>query len=68
MKALPTILLFLAMLGTVVSHSQDGSLDQNFGGGDGLVTTKFFTDQRSQGSAIAIQDDEKIVVSGYSPM
>ena len=66
MKALPTILSFLAVLGTMNSYSQDGSLDPDFGGGDGMVSTSFYANQRSQAFGVAVQNDNKIVVSGYT--
>ncbi|HXR80555.1 MAG TPA: hypothetical protein VN763_06540, partial [Saprospiraceae bacterium] len=66
MKALPTILSFLAVLGTMNSYSQDGSLDPDFGGGDGMVSTSFYANQRSQAFGVAVQNDNKIVVGGYT--
>jgi len=66
MKALPTILLFLAILETEVSYSQDGSLDTQFGGGDGSVSTLFYANQPSHAYGVAVQNDGKIVVSGYT--
>ena len=50
----------------ILFHAQPGTLDPSFGGGDGIVTTSFFEDQRAQGYGIAAQDDGKILVSGYT--
>ncbi|NIQ77219.1 MAG: DUF2341 domain-containing protein, partial [Anaerolineae bacterium] len=49
----------------VVRYDTDGSLDPSFGTG-GIVTTYFGIDDYSQGNAVAIQDDGKIVVAGLT--
>jgi len=46
----------------------DGTLDNTFGGGDGIFTHNSAAGGNSQdiGKAIALQNDSKIVVAGYS--
>jgi uncharacterized delta-60 repeat protein len=48
----------------VVRYNPDGSLDSTFGSG-GIVTT-FIGTNGSQGNAVALQPDGKIVLAGYS--
>lgn len=52
----------------VARYDDDGSLDQSFGGGDGIVTTNIggaaVTDDLAQ--AMAVQDDGRIVLAGTS--
>ncbi|MCB9917355.1 MAG: LEPR-XLL domain-containing protein [Planctomycetes bacterium] len=46
-------------------YNADGSLDTGFGGGDGIVTTAIGT-SNDYGRSVAVQDDGKILVAGYS--
>jgi uncharacterized delta-60 repeat protein len=48
----------------VLRYNDDGTLDTTFGTGDGVVTTTVGV--HGQANALAIQDDGKIVVGGYS--
>lgn len=66
MKALVLLTLCIIFYGTCKMQAQDGAPDPDFGDGDGLVHHSFFTDQPSIGYAIAVQEDQKIVVSGYT--
>lgn len=50
----------------IARWNPDGSLDSTFGGGDGLVFTNFGTGEDSV-SAVALQDDGKIVAVGDAP-
>ncbi|MBK5213949.1 MAG: T9SS type A sorting domain-containing protein [Flavobacteriaceae bacterium] len=58
-----TLLLFFIGIITAVTYAQDGTLDTSFGN-NGYAITDFFggTDR---GSAIAVQEDGKIVVFGF---
>jgi uncharacterized delta-60 repeat protein len=48
----------------VTRYNEDGSLDPSFGG-DGIVTTYIgFDDEGGVGSALALQEDGKLVVAG----
>ncbi len=47
----------------VVRYASDGSLDSTFGGGDGIVTTDFYSDN-DRANAIKLQSNGKIVVAG----
>lgn len=47
----------------LIRYNVDGSLDNTFGT-DGIVITPI--DNRSQGTALAIQNDEKIILGGFS--
>ena len=63
MKSL--ILLISILLITVINiFAQEGTPDSTFGGGDGLTYHYIFPDKPSQGYGIAMQQDQKIVVSG----
>jgi len=66
MKSLYIFLFFLAMQGTVNTYAQAGHYDPDFGGGDGWISTTLYENQPSQGDAIAVQSDGKILVSGYT--
>jgi uncharacterized delta-60 repeat protein len=48
----------------VARYNVDGRLDTTFGG-DGKVTTDFYSQSSDTASAVAIQADGKIVVAGY---
>lgn len=49
----------------VARYTTSGALDTSFGGGDGIVTTDFFSDD-DRASSIQLQQDGKIVVGGSS--
>ncbi|MCB5163948.1 DUF11 domain-containing protein [Streptomyces bambusae] len=49
----------------LVRHNPDGTLDTTFGGGDGIVTTDFDTNNE-EGRALALQPDGKIIAVGGS--
>ncbi len=49
----------------VLRYNSDGTLDTSFGGGDGIVTTPIGTGG-DHAFGITVQDDQKILVSGYS--
>ncbi len=66
MKSLYIFLFFLFLLGHRSLQAQAGSLDPEFGGGDGLVSTAIYSNQRCEGNVTAIQGDGKILVSGYT--
>lgn len=57
------ILLFVFSFGTLLSYSQDGTLDTSFGTG-GKVVSPINGDERA--NALVIQPDGKIVVAGYT--
>lgn len=63
MKALLLLCLGLILPGWKNVYAQAGALDVTFGGGDGLVSSTLYAGQRSEGIAIAVQADSKIVVS-----
>jgi uncharacterized delta-60 repeat protein len=48
----------------LVRYNADGSLDESFGGGDGIVTTTVGSE--GQGLSVKVQPDGKIVVAGFS--
>jgi uncharacterized delta-60 repeat protein len=50
----------------LVRYNSNGSLDESFGGGDGIVTTNFGTGATDIGRAVVIQGDGKITVAGRS--
>jgi uncharacterized delta-60 repeat protein len=49
----------------IVRYNPDGSLDETFGGGDGIVTTPILS-STDQAFAVALQADGKIVVGGQA--
>lgn len=49
-----------------VIYGQPGILDPQFGGGDGLVSTSFFSNQPTEGFSVAVHPDARIMVSGYT--
>ncbi len=57
-----TTILFLFLL-TIISNAQDGTLDHSFDM-DGKVTTSI--NLLDSGKGVAIQDDRKIIVAGYT--
>jgi len=61
-----TLLLLSSFLFTflVSMFAQDGAPDPAFGGGDGLAYQPIFQGKPSQGYGIAVQQDQKIVISG----
>ncbi|MEZ5845102.1 MAG: delta-60 repeat domain-containing protein, partial [Hyphomicrobiaceae bacterium] len=49
----------------LVRYNADGSLDDSFGGGDGIVTTPIGS-SHDQAYSVALQSDGRVVVAGYS--
>jgi len=49
----------------VVRYNSDGSLDISFGG-DGTITTPFSADGNDWGHGVAIQENQKILVAGFT--
>ncbi|MEK6699342.1 MAG: delta-60 repeat domain-containing protein, partial [Nitrospirota bacterium] len=47
-------------------YNTNGTLDTTFGGGDGLITTGFFSGEDDSASALAIDSIGRIVVAGYA--
>jgi len=63
MKSL--ILLISLLLITVIdTFAQDGAPDPAFGGGDGMVLHTITNNEKSWGYGVAVQPDQKIVVTG----
>ena len=52
----------------VMRFDPDGSIDETFGGGDGVVTTAPMDYDSSQGNAVLEQPDGRIVVGGTASM
>jgi uncharacterized delta-60 repeat protein len=49
----------------LVRYTETGALDPSFGGGTGIVTTAFASDN-SRATSLAMQNDGKILVAGYT--
>lgn len=66
MKKLSLVIFSIQVIWTSSLCAQAGKLDMEFGGGDGLVATSFFSQQPAEGFAIAVHPDGRIMVSGYT--
>jgi uncharacterized delta-60 repeat protein len=53
-------------LTVIARYLPDGRLDPSFGGGDGIVEDAWDPDEGSNGRAVAIQPDGKILVAGQA--
>lgn len=66
MKKLGLVIFSIQVIWTSSLCAQAGKLDKEFGGGDGLVVTSFFSQQPAEGFGIAVHPEGRIMVSGYT--
>ncbi len=63
MKTTFTLLLTCCIC---IIFAQPGTLDPDFGGGDGIIRTSVLNNYACEGQYIATQEDGKILVAGYT--
>jgi uncharacterized delta-60 repeat protein len=66
MKSFYFIITLSLSIIALTAYSQAGSLDPEFGGGDGKVTTSFFNEQHAWAYQSAVQPDGKILSIGFT--